>query len=161
MRRIENQQLNVEMKVGDCIKVSLQHLAITQYPDSPTVVVHFIMNELFQLRPVLLVQASNVVSVDVAEAGCNHAISPELLQGRIALIRTVARRRCSMNQRSSWCWSGPTSCYATAFRPCGCPSCRRSCSLLHAACSCLYDGAPRISCRSSRCRDRPWKVPQR
>jgi len=51
MRRIGNQQLNVEIKVGNFTEVSLQHLAITQYPDPLAVVVDFIMNELFQLRP--------------------------------------------------------------------------------------------------------------
>jgi hypothetical protein len=39
-----------------------------------TVVAHFIMNELFQLRPVLLIEAGNVVSVDVGEVGFNHGI---------------------------------------------------------------------------------------
>src|SRR5947208_295067 len=81
MRWIGNQQLDVEIKVGNFIKVSLQHLAITQYPDPLAVVVHFIMNELFQLRPVLLIQAGNVVSVDVAEVGFNHGIFPVLLHG--------------------------------------------------------------------------------
>src|SRR5206468_12627279 len=49
--------------------------------DPLAVVVHFIMNELFQLRPVLLIQAGNVVSVDVAEVGFNHGIFPVLLHG--------------------------------------------------------------------------------
>src|SRR5882724_5577856 len=90
MRRIGNQQLNVEIKVGNFTKVSLQHLAITQYPDPLTVVVHYVMNELFQLRPVLLIQAGNVVPVDVAEVGFNHGNFPcastwSLLQSRMSL----------------------------------------------------------------------------
>ena len=76
IRRIGNQQLNVERKVWNFIKVSLQHLAIPSYPDPLTVVVHVIMNELFQLRPVLLIQAGNVVSVDVGEVGFNHGNCP-------------------------------------------------------------------------------------
>jgi hypothetical protein len=45
------------------------------------------MNELFQLRPVLLIQAGNVVSVDIAEVGFNHGNFPcastwSLLQSR-------------------------------------------------------------------------------
>jgi hypothetical protein len=34
------------------------------------------MDELSQLRPVLLVQAGNVVSVDIGEAGFNHRECP-------------------------------------------------------------------------------------
>src|SRR6266567_5176346 len=72
IRRIANQQLNVERKVRNFRKVSLQHLAITSYPDPLTVVVHVIMNELFQLRPVLLIKAGNVASVDVGKVGFHH-----------------------------------------------------------------------------------------
>src|SRR5208337_4547680 len=72
IRRIGNQQLNIEMKVPNLIKVSLQHRAITRYPDPLSVVAHFVMNELLQFRPVLLVQAGDVVPVDVGEIGFHH-----------------------------------------------------------------------------------------
>ena len=44
------------------------------------------MNELSQLRPVLLVQAGNVVTVDVGEVGFNHGNCPYLLQGPAAKV---------------------------------------------------------------------------
>jgi hypothetical protein len=44
------------------------------------------MNELFQLRPVLLIQAGNVVSVDVGEVGFNHGNCPIFLQGPAAKV---------------------------------------------------------------------------
>jgi hypothetical protein len=44
------------------------------------------MNELSELRPVLLVQAGNVVSVDAGEVGFNHGNCPYLLQGPAAKI---------------------------------------------------------------------------
>jgi hypothetical protein len=47
------------------------------------------MNELSQLRPVLLVQAGNVVSVDVGEVGFNHGNCPDLLQGLAAKVVSV------------------------------------------------------------------------
>ena len=71
--------MNVEIKVRNLIKVSFEHLAITCQPDPLTVVVHFIMNELFQLRPVLFIQAGNVVSVDVGEVGFDHGNCPVFL----------------------------------------------------------------------------------
>src|SRR5439155_15073601 len=125
MRWIGNQQLNVEIEVGNFIKVSLQHLAITQYPDPLAVVVHFIMNELFQLRPVLLIQAGNVVSVDVAEVGFNHGIFPVLLHGpcckagqgevpqpRIASLKSnqAPSRHSSPSRKAKLCaWGGTTT----------------------------------------------------
>src|SRR5207245_9583945 len=99
MRRIGNQQLNFEIKVGNFTEVSLQHLAITQYPDLLTVVVHFIMNELFQLRPVLFIQAGNVVSVDVAEVGFNHGNFPCASTWSLLQSRT---RRSSAAKNSSY-----------------------------------------------------------
>ena len=81
MRRIGNEQLDIEMQVRNFMVVLHQHLAITREPDPLTVVVNFIMNESFQLRPVLLVQAGNVVSVDIAEVGFDHDNLPVLLQG--------------------------------------------------------------------------------
>src|SRR5207248_6219523 len=76
IRRIGNQHLNAEIKVRNFIEVSLQHFEITGQPDPPTVVDHFIINELSQLRPVLLIQAGNVVSVDVGEVGFHHGKYP-------------------------------------------------------------------------------------
>src|SRR5262249_31208730 len=70
--RIGNEELNVETKVRNFAKVSFQHLAITRYPDAPPVVDHFIMNEPMQIRPVLLVQAGNVVTVDAGEIVLRH-----------------------------------------------------------------------------------------
>src|SRR6516164_4567378 len=62
------------MKVWNFIKISLQHLAITCQPDLLSVVVHFMMNELFKPRPVLFIKAGNVVSVDVGYVCFNHGI---------------------------------------------------------------------------------------
>src|SRR5438132_11655437 len=108
MRRIGNQQLNVEIKVGNFTEVSLQHLAITQYPDPLTVVVHFIMNELFQLRPVLLIQAGNVVSVDVAEVGFNHGNFPCASTAAATAQLPAAMRGERTDKRSSV--ASPSSC---------------------------------------------------
>jgi hypothetical protein len=38
----------------------------------------FIINELFEHLPVLLIQAGDVISVDVGEAGFNHGNCPYL-----------------------------------------------------------------------------------
>jgi WD40 repeat protein len=43
-------------------------------------------DELSPLRPVLLVQAGNVVSVDVGQVGFNHGNCPYLLQGPAAKV---------------------------------------------------------------------------
>ena len=48
---IGNQQPDLEIKVRNFVEVSLQHSAITQYPDLLTVVGYFIMDEFFQIRP--------------------------------------------------------------------------------------------------------------
>src|SRR5579884_1166147 len=72
VRRVGNQQQNVERKVRNCIKISLQHLAIPFYPDPLAVVGHVIMNEPFQLRPVLLIQTGNVASVDGGKISFHH-----------------------------------------------------------------------------------------
>ncbi len=72
MRRIGDQQLNVEMQIGNLLKVSLQHRTIAKQTEAPTVVAHVVMDEPFQLRPVLLIEAGNVSSVDFVEIGFDH-----------------------------------------------------------------------------------------
>src|SRR5256885_16933637 len=112
MRWIGNQQLNVEIKVGNFTEVSLQHLAISQYPDPLTVVVDFIMNELFQLRPVLLIQAGNVVSVDVAEVGFHHGNFP--CASTCSLLQSRTRLRFAVKNSNSEIESAPSHHHSTS-----------------------------------------------
>jgi hypothetical protein len=56
---------------------------------------HFIMNELSQLRPVLLIQAGNVVSVDVGDVGFNHGNCPIFLQGPAAKVVSQFELGCA------------------------------------------------------------------
>src|SRR5215831_12248890 len=62
-RRLTDQELNVEMKVRDFTKISLQHFAITRQPNPFAVVVHFLMNESLQLSPILPVQTLDIFTI--------------------------------------------------------------------------------------------------
>ena len=72
MRRIANQQLNVEVKIRDFKKVSFQHRAIAGNSEPAAVVADVIVDELIESRPVLLVETGNVASVEIAEVGFHH-----------------------------------------------------------------------------------------
>src|SRR5258706_2710927 len=64
------------------------------------------MNELFQIRPVLLIQAGNIVSIDAGEVGFNHlGAAPhdaqscpvvERLKGRRGQVLPFAVSPCSL-----------------------------------------------------------------
>jgi hypothetical protein len=71
-RGIGDQKLDIEIKVWNVTKILLQHLAITRYSDGSTIVANFIMNESFQHRPILLIEACNVILIDTGEADLNH-----------------------------------------------------------------------------------------
>src|SRR5262249_26983442 len=71
-RRFGNQQLDVEIEIGDRAKISLEHLAIAGQANSLAVVMNVLVNELAEVRPVLLVHAGDIVAVDFGEAGLSH-----------------------------------------------------------------------------------------
>src|SRR5580693_2820230 len=66
---------------------------------------NFLMNELPQIRPVLFVQAGNVVSVDVGEVGfrhgsCTHVLSRFLPQSRAT--QKFCNRDQNLRKRSGY-----------------------------------------------------------
>jgi hypothetical protein len=64
--------LNVEMEVRDFIKIPLQHLPITGQPEPLAVAGDVLIDEPAEVRPVLLVEAGDVGSIDVGEGGFGH-----------------------------------------------------------------------------------------
>src|SRR6267142_383047 len=73
VRRLADQEVNVEMKVRDFTKIPLQHFAITRQPERFAVVVHFVMNELFQLSPILPVETVDIFAVDGGKTGVSQS----------------------------------------------------------------------------------------
>jgi hypothetical protein len=73
VRWLADQEVNVEMKVLDFTKIPLQHFAITRQPDRFAVVVHFVMNELFQLSPILPVETVDIFAVDGGKTGVSQS----------------------------------------------------------------------------------------
>ena len=61
------------MKVRDFTKIPLQRFAITRQPDRFAVVVHFVMNELFQLSPILPVETVDIFAVDGGKTGVGQS----------------------------------------------------------------------------------------
>jgi hypothetical protein len=88
VRRLADQEVNVEMKVRDFTKIPLQHFAITRQPDRFAVVVHFVMNELFQLSPILPVETVDIFAVDGGKTGVSQSTCrSSLIKNREQLTR--------------------------------------------------------------------------
>jgi hypothetical protein len=74
MRRISNENLNVEIEIGYLPEVVFEHCSITMQTERPAIVANVTMNEAAQLRPVLPVEAGNVIAIDV-ELVPGHSVS--------------------------------------------------------------------------------------
>jgi len=72
MRRLCDQQLNFKMQVRNRTKVPFEHLAITCQAYAFAIVANILPDKLFQVRPILLVQACNVVSIDTRKVIFRH-----------------------------------------------------------------------------------------
>src|SRR6266481_6835355 len=78
VRRLADQEVNVEMKVRDFTKIPLQHFAITRQPDRFAVVVHFVMNELFHLSPILPVGCFDDATAMNSDGGIDKTLPDRL-----------------------------------------------------------------------------------
>jgi len=61
--------VNIELEVWDFTKIPLKHFTITVQPDPFAVVIHFVMNEMLQLGPILPVETGDIVAVDEGKTG--------------------------------------------------------------------------------------------
>jgi hypothetical protein len=75
MRRISNENLNVEIEIGYLPEVVFEHCSITMQTERPAIVANVTMNEAAQLRPVLPVEAGNVIAIDVGKLVLGHSVS--------------------------------------------------------------------------------------
>src|SRR5690242_14336989 len=104
MRRLGDQELNVEMEVGNLAEVSLQHGAIACDPDPLIVVDHVLVDERVQTSPVLPVQTGDVISIDIGQVSFRHDDCPCRL-GRLARAR---ERWCSYKSTTTYSLSTST-----------------------------------------------------
>ena len=64
--------MNIEAEVRDFAEVPHQHLAEARQPEPLAVAGDIFIDELSEVRPILLVEAGDVGSVNVGEDGVGH-----------------------------------------------------------------------------------------
>jgi hypothetical protein len=72
MRRVADQKFDGELKVRDRLEIALEHGAVTGEPERPAVVSRVVGDEAVQIRPILPVQAGDVISVVLGESVFGH-----------------------------------------------------------------------------------------
>ena len=72
VRRVADQEFDVELKVRDLFEIALEHSAVTGEPERPAVVTRVGGNEAMQVQPVLPVQAGDVISLVLGERVFGH-----------------------------------------------------------------------------------------
>jgi hypothetical protein len=75
MGRLGDQELDVEMKVRDFLKVALEHRTITGKAERPAVVADVVLDESLQKWPILPVKAGDIVAVEAGQGGFGHGRS--------------------------------------------------------------------------------------
>jgi hypothetical protein len=85
---IANQDLDLEEDVWNFDEVSFEHFAITRQPDPPTIVCHFVVNEHSKFRPILPIEASDVIPIDDGLDRCaqKNCSSLEILDNSLLLF---------------------------------------------------------------------------
>jgi hypothetical protein len=72
VRRVADQEFDVELKVRDLLEIALEHSAVTGEAKRPPVVARVVGDESMQIGPVLPVEAGDIGPVEVGESGSGH-----------------------------------------------------------------------------------------
>jgi hypothetical protein len=79
VRRVADQEFDVELKVRNLLEIALEHRAVTGEAEGPAVVSRVVGDESRQIWPILPVQAGDVAAVEVGESGFGHGATLETL----------------------------------------------------------------------------------
>ena len=90
--RIGDEHPDIKIEVRNVLEVPLQHFAITRQADPPAIVDRFVVHELPELRPILAVQAGDVVAVDIGEIDFGHGNRPIFPQAPAACAAGAGSR---------------------------------------------------------------------